>query len=52
LRRIEARGLFLTPLDRRRQFVYPPLRRGIRDSPLLKVGASALLERPGSVSHQ
>jgi hypothetical protein len=29
-------------------FVYPPLRRGIRNSPLLKAGASALLERPGS----
>ena len=25
-------------------FVYPPLRRGIRNSPLLKVGASALLD--------
>ena len=24
-------------------FVYPPLRRGIRDSPLLKAGANALL---------
>jgi hypothetical protein len=33
-------------------FVYPPLRRGIRNSPLLKVGASALLERPGSVTDQ
>jgi amino acid transporter len=33
-------------------FVYPPLRRGIRNSPLLKVGADALFERPGSVNHQ
>jgi hypothetical protein len=31
-------------------FAYPPLRRGIRSSPLLKVGASALLERPDSAS--
>jgi len=30
--------------------VYPPLRRGIRNSPLLKVGASALLDRPDSGS--
>jgi amino acid transporter len=30
--------------------LYPPLRRGIRNSPLLKVGASALLERPDSGS--
>jgi amino acid transporter len=29
-------------------FAYPPLRRGIRDSPLLKAGASALLGAPGS----
>ena len=29
-------------------FAYPPVRRGIRNSPLLKVGASALLgTRPG-----
>jgi hypothetical protein len=33
-------------------FAYPPLRRGIRNSPLLKVGASALLERPGAASDQ
>ena len=31
-------------------WVYPPLRRGIRNSPLLKVGASALLDRPDSGS--
>jgi amino acid transporter len=30
-------------------FVYPPLRRGIDNSPLLKVGASALLEGPDSL---
>ena len=27
---------------------YPPLRRGIRESPLLKAGVSALLGTPGS----
>jgi amino acid transporter len=29
---------------------YPPLRRGIRESPLLKAGASALLGTPGSAA--
>jgi hypothetical protein len=29
---------------------YPPLRRGIRESPLLKAGASALLGTPGSAT--
>jgi hypothetical protein len=32
-------------------FVYPPLRRGIANSPLLKAGASALLS-PGGASDQ
>lgn len=31
-------------------FVYPPLRRGIRESPLLKAGASALPGAPGSAT--
>jgi amino acid transporter len=31
-------------------FAYPPLRRGIRESPLLKAGASALLGAPGSTA--
>jgi amino acid transporter len=29
-------------------FAYPPLRRGIRESPLLKAGASALLDTPST----
>jgi|SRR5215475_1191101 len=33
-------------------FAYPPLRRGIRESPLLKAGASALLGAPGSATDQ
>ena len=31
---------------------YPPLRRGIRESPLLKAGANALLGAPGSATDQ
>jgi hypothetical protein len=31
-------------------FAYPPLRRGIRESPLLKAGANALLGAPGSAT--
>ena len=33
-------------------FAYPPLRRGIRESPLLKAGANALLGAPGSATDQ
>ena len=33
-------------------FAYPPLRRGIGESPLLKAGANALLGAPGSATDQ
>jgi hypothetical protein len=33
-------------------FAYPPLRRGIRESPRLKAGANALLGAPGSATDQ